>query len=544
MRKEFHTKLDGRRWSFSKITSELLESRDIANVDRFLYPIEEDLIPFEELRNIKEAAKIVIDGIKNNKSFFVYADTDTDGISAGTIMTRYLLNFNNGGSVTPYINQGKMHGLDYDAPCFHNKYDIVIIVDAIQTDTILYQELLKTGAQVIVLDHHDLVPSVLAIQKKIHLVSSMNDYDNPHLCGAGVTLKFCLYLDELMETGYAQDYYDLAACGICGDMMNVGVESLENRYICSKGFSNLINPAIEEIKGTYPMCSDTIAYSVAPLVNAANRMNRNWEALKLFLSEDEDEIHDLIDILKRCKESQNERVEKVYEQIEKQIKEQEDKKVMFFVLEDADNISGLVANKVLGEYQKPVIITQQTVDDDGEEVLSGSLRATGVDDFSKMVNKTRCAQAMGHSNAAGFSVKATNKEKFREKIEEQLKDVEFVQKADADIKLLEKQVTRELIKWLKLINKISGQGFPPITVLIEDVTNYEVGSMSQGKHTKITTPHMMFIKWNSHDWERIPLDASLSMIGTLDAGYIGRTYYYKMIMNDYKIDEKIDIDDI
>ena len=214
-----------------------------------------------------------------------------------------------------------------------------------------YQELLKTGAQVIVLDHHDLVPSVLAIQKKIHLVSSMNDYDNPHLCGAGVTLKFCLYLDELMETGYAQDYYDLAACGICGDMMNVGVESLENRYICSKGFSNLINPAIEEIKGTYPMCSDTIAYSVAPLVNAANRMNRNWEALKLFLSEDEDEIHDLIDILKRCKESQNERVERVYEQIERQIKEQEDKKVMFFVLEDADNISGLVANKVLGEYQ-------------------------------------------------------------------------------------------------------------------------------------------------------------------------------------------------
>lgn len=459
-------------------------------------------------------------------------------------MTRYLVNFEMGASVVPYINQGKAHGLDYEAPCFHEKFDIVIIVDSIQDDTILYEELLNQGCEVIVLDHHDIVPAVLAMQKRIHLVSSMNDYDNPYLCGAGVTLKFCLYLDLLMGTNYANEYYDLAACGICGDMMNVGPDSLENRYICQKGFSELKNKAIRLIKGTYPMCSDTVAYSIAPLINAANRTNKNWEALDLLLSEDDDEIAELITTLKNCKELQNERVDKIYEQIEQQVKTQKDNKVMFFVLEDAENISGLVANKILGEYQRPVIITQKTVNEDGEEVYSGSLRATGVEDFSKMVNKTRVAKAMGHSNAAGFIVSSQNKEKFQEKIEKQLENVEFVQKADADIKLSQKQITSELIVWLQTLNKISGQGFPPVRVLIEDVTDYEVGYMSNGKHTKITTPYMMFIKWNSRDWEDLPSDASLSMIGTLDQGPIGRKFYKKMIMSDYKVEEKISLDEI
>ena len=544
MKKLWKAKLDGRKWSFTKITEELLKYREIFDLDRFLYPTEEDFVPFENFENIKEAAKIVINGIKNNKSFFIYYDVDTDGLTAGAIMTRYLVNFDNGSTITPYINKGKEHGLNQNAPCFKEKYDIVIIVDAMQDDPFLYEELLRMGSEVVVLDHHDIPKSILLMQKRIHLVSSMNEYPNPYLSGAGVTLKFCLYLDSLMETDYAQEYYDLAACGICADMMNVGPEAMENRYICQRGFSNLKSVALAKIKGTYPFNSETVSFSVAPLVNAANRMDQNWDALNLFLTDDESEINDYIYNLKQCRERQNGKIEKVYSQIEKQIEEQKDNKVMFFVLKDADNISGLVANRVLEELKRPVIITQERTDENGEIVYSGSLRATGVEDFSKMVNKTECGKAMGHSNAAGFTVTKANKEKFQKRIEQQLENVEFVQEAAADIKLLQNQVNQELINWFQTINKISGQGFPPLKVLIEDVVDYEVGSMSDGKHTKITTKTMMFIKWNSRDWENIPHEASLSMIGKLDSGYIGRKYYWKMIMDDYKVEDRIDIDDI
>lgn len=447
--------------------------------------------------------------------------------------------------ITPYINEGKAHGLTLSAPCFDKKYDIVIIVDSIQTDVVLYNKLLDMGSEVIVLDHHDIVTSVLMMQKKINLISSMNEYGNPHLCGAGVALKFCLYLDKLLEKDYAKDYFDLAACGICGDMMNVGPESMENRYICTTGFERLVSKAIMKIKGSYEMTSTTVAFSIAPLVNAANRMNRNWAALGMFLVDDEEEINECIDQLKRCREQQNAIVDKVYAQVEEQAKSQENKKMMFFVLEDADNISGLIANRVLNQYKRPIVITQEGVNEaTGEEQYSGSLRAVGVDDFSKMVNKTRYAKAMGHSNAAGFTMAKKNKEKFLEKIEKQLENTEFQQSAIIDIQLSQRQINKELICWLKMINRISGQGFPPINVMIADIEDYEVGYMSKGKHTKIETPYMLFIKWNSNDWEYIDDDMSLSAYGTLDQGFLGRTFYHQMIMTDYKLEEKIDIDDI
>lgn len=545
MQKIWKPMLDGRKWSLGKIINSILNQRGIVNQDRFLYPIEEDMLPLDSFLNIKSAADVVINGIKNKNSFFIYYDSDADGVTSGAIMTRYLRNH----SVQPevYINNGKQHGLKYEAPCFKKKYDIVIIVDSIETEPYLYEELLNLGTKIVVLDHHDLVPSTLAMQKRINLVSSMNEYENPHLCGAGVTLKFCLYLDCLLGTNYAEQYYDLASTGICADMMNVGPESMENRYICYRGFDKVNNLAIKKINGGYVMNSTAVAFGIAPLVNAANRMNKNWDALKLFLSDDEEEIDGLIKSLKYYKEKQNDKVDEIFAQIKEQAKSQEDKKVMFFVIdnvEDSAGVSGLLANKVLGQYQRPVVITQETVDQSGEEVYSGSLRATGVEDFSKMVNKTRYAKAMGHSNAAGFIAKKKNIDKFKDKIEEELKDVEFKQYATVDIQLTQRQISKELINNLSALNRISGQGFQPISVMIEDIDDYEVGYMSGGKHTKITTPYMMFIKWNSDDWETIPDDASIAAIGTLEQGYIGRKFYYKMIMNDYRIDERIDLDDI
>ena len=545
MIKKWQAKLDGRKWSQNKIMSEILKERGIMNLDRFLYPVEEDLLPLEDLNNIKEAAKIFLEGISNQKKFFVYYDTDNDGIASGTIITRYLSQLTDEANITPYINEGKAHGLKYVAPCFSQKYDIVIIVDSIETDTILYEELLNMGTQIIVLDHHDLTPSVLAMQKTIHLVSSMNEYDNPDLCGAGVALKFCLYIDTLLGTNYADNYYDLAACGICADMMSVGFDALENRYICYRGFSEVKNKAIKKINGSYEMNSTAVSFGIAPLINAANRMNQNWNAMKLFLSDNDEEISDLIKGLKGCREKQNLKVNELYSQIEEQAKEQENNKVMFFVIDDSDNMSGLLANKALGQYQKPIIITQELTDENtGEQIYSGSLRASGVDDFSKMVNKTRYAKAMGHSNAAGFTMQKKNKEKFTKKIEEQLASIEFEQNVVVDIQLTQKQVDKELVAWLKKLNKISGQGFTPITVMIEDIDDYIVDSLSGGRHTKIITPYMLFIKWNSNDWEFIPDDMSLSAIGTLDQSYFGKKFHLQMIMDDYRIEERIDLDEI
>ena len=71
MQKIWKPLLDGRKWSLGKIMNSILNERGIINQDRFLYPIEEDLLPLDSFVNIKQAADVVTSGIKNKNSFLV-----------------------------------------------------------------------------------------------------------------------------------------------------------------------------------------------------------------------------------------------------------------------------------------------------------------------------------------------------------------------------------------------------------------------------------------------------------------------------------------
>ena len=59
-----------------------------------------------------------------------------------------------------------------------------------------------------------------------------------------------------------------------------------------------------------------------------------------------------------------------------------------------------------------------------------------------------------------------------------------------------------------------------------------------GKHLKLIADEgrLLYIKWNFHsDWEQF--DGPVSVIGTLDSGFFGRTYYRQLIMNDFVVDK-------
>jgi hypothetical protein len=103
-------KINGKNMDNFEIVDAILDSRNIDDVGAFLKPTEEDLIPFEKLKNIDKAYEIIDDGITLGEKFLVLADTDVDGVSAGAIMTRYLMKA--GADVDVTINEGKAHGLE------------------------------------------------------------------------------------------------------------------------------------------------------------------------------------------------------------------------------------------------------------------------------------------------------------------------------------------------------------------------------------------------------------------------------------------------
>ena len=530
--KNWNIKIDGRDMDQVEIVEALMESRGIENYNKFLNPTEDAMIPFEKMQGLEEGCQIVLDTIANNGKFIVHFDVDQDGCSSGTIMTRYLLNYTD--KVSTVINEGKKHGVeDFDLNLLDDNTTL-IVVDSLNNDPEVYRRILSTGAKLCVIDHHLIEQRLLDANLPFCLISSANNYPNPALSGAGVVFKFCQYIDSVEWNDYADEYWDLATAGIIADMCDISEQSPENRYICYMGFNNQKNLAISKINGSFGFDAKAVSFGLAPLVNSANRMNENDKTMRLFLSDDAKEVNTLIRDLKKCKEKQNDIVAEQMEELISQGDRQLDKKCMYFFMDADAEVAGLMGNKLLERYQRPLFVLKQK---DKEYV--GSMRAIGVENFLQIVNDTNIGKCMGHELAAGAFIPIDRFEEFQGIIEDVLKDVEFSQTIDIDIQLDNEQITDTLIRQIKDINKISGSGFPPITVMVGEVSDYEIGDMSKGKHLKIMTPNVTFIKWNFSDWDDMwdLEDKEFYGVGQLDSGFFGRTYYRQLILNDFKFED-------
>lgn len=529
MKKKWNIKIDGRDMDSGEIIDSILESRGIDDVAEFLHPSEDDMLPLEDLKNIEKAAQTILDGIDNNKTFYVHYDVDVDGCSSGSIAARYLEYL--GADVYIGINHGKEHGIELLDPYCIGGADIVWIVDSIQTSIEPYEELLNMGIQIIITDHHLVSPELCEEMEKrgIILVSSAVDYGNPDLSGSGVTWKLCKMIDELNLDDYADNLIDLAATGLVSDMCSMA--SMENRAICNKAFNNLQNPGIKKINGSYAFVARNISFGVAPKINAANRVDKNELAMNVFLSDDEDEIAEIVKGLNNCRTEQNKIVDKIMPSLQKQAENQLDNKVMFFFIpnDTEASVSGLIGNKLLEQFQRPLFILKKN----GEE-YSGSMRAVGVRSFKEYCDATGIGTCAGHENAAGFSVSIDMFEQFKTAILNALKDVEFVSETSADIQLNATQITGDLIKKLNTLNRISGTGFEPITVMIE-IYDYTVSNMSNGKHLKIIDNNtgMIFVKWNYNgNWD---FSGTFKAIGTTELVHYGKNSYFQLTIQDFQV---------
>ena len=71
------------------------------------------------------------------------------------------------------------------------------------------------------------------------------DYPTKSLSGVGMVLKFCQYIDQLLDKDYSNYFYDLAAFGIIADVMDV--RDFETREIIKRGTKNVHNKLFYEI---------------------------------------------------------------------------------------------------------------------------------------------------------------------------------------------------------------------------------------------------------------------------------------------------------
>jgi single-stranded-DNA-specific exonuclease len=436
-------------------------------------------------------------------------------------------------NVKHLINTGKKHGITSRDTTEYDDIDILIVVDSLDENYDIYSQIKEKGIEIVILDHHKFVD----YPDDAILISSAKNYLNKNLSGSGVVWKFCYYLDCLSSTQYSKNLLDLAACGILADVCDMSENSPENRYLVNCGLNNLQNAGLKAILGNYSFSSQSVLWSIAPLVNAANRTGNNQLAVDLFLCDDKKQLKKIVTQLKDIKAEQDEIVKNSFGIVEMQIKQNNidaDKVIYGFVPEY--EYAGLIATKVANKYNKPCIIFHNPNEDN--ENLKGSIRGFGVEDFGKDINSTQLAQCFGHENAAGIVCKKSNLNNLISAINAKYQKVVFTLQTDVDLLLKFSDISEELIQELEKINMLSGKNFKPITICMTDVEIYNPTQM-QNKHTKFNYYDLSFIKWNDielyHKISEKTLGHSMivDVIGELQISYFAGKKQLQLIISDY-----------
>ena len=423
--------------------------------------------------NLRAAAALALQTVKANKRMVVIVDCDCDGYTSAAILINYLYDIfptyiqNN---LSYYMHDSKQHGLSdcIDWLLTVDNLGLVWCPDSSSNDYNEHKRLKDAGINVIVLDHHD---ADHISENAIIINNQLSDYPNKSFSGAGVTWQFCRYFDKLLKTDNADQYRDLVALGLDADMMSL--TSIETKHLITSGLARPRNPFIVTIadKNSFSLKGKLtpigVAFYIAPFVNSMTRSGTIEEKQLLFESmlkhcafkvlpstkrghapgETETLVEQAVRVATNVKNRQTKAQDDFLDTIETMIHRDNllGHKVLLFCLEPGQvdkNIAGLVANKIMAKYQRPVcMLTKTTTVEQGEKLdlpwdewetvehvsYAGSARGcdkTGVTDFKSICLETGyCNYAEGHPGAFGLSINQENIMDFLEKTDILLEDI-------------------------------------------------------------------------------------------------------------------------
>lgn len=392
---------------------------------------------------LKAGVKMLIDHINAEHDIFFVVDSDVDGFTSSAILINYIYELLPNFALNHIqwgLHPGKGHGLaDFIDTLEKSNYSLVVCPDSATNDVEQIERLHNRNIDVLILDHH---LSEVPFSPYAVTINSQYHGNNKFLSGAGVVLKFCQYIDKLMDTNIANKFKDLAAVGLQSDMMSITDIEIKEMIFEGLHAENIVNPFIHAIckKNEFAMTKAdyavspyndlavspmAISFFCTPLLNAVCRSGTQEEKELTFkamltmcafveipstkrghkLGEMETVLVQMTRQITNIKNRQERAVTAGMEMLEAAAANMMDRKVFVFTLEPEDmepNIRGLCANKLMAKYQRPIVVATRL--EDG--TYAGSMRgytATGIDNFKEVAEKSQyCTQVIGHENAAGI----------------------------------------------------------------------------------------------------------------------------------------------
>ena len=462
-----------------KIIARILLNRGIESyelAEKFFRPKWKDLYDPFLMRDMEKAVERIIYAIEQRERIFVYGDYDVDGVTAVSLLYLFLKKL--GSEVFFYIPDRLQEGYGLSKPGIQYASSVgaglLISVDCGITgveEVAMAQEL---GIDVIISDHHEpgekLPPAIAILDPK----REGCPYPFKELAGVGVAYKLIQAVSRKLGLGEEvhREYIDLVALGSAADIVPL-VD--ENRVLVKKGlekinrFDRIGIKALVESAGLSGRQIGTgqIVFMLAPRINAVGRLGNAERAVRLLITDSEQQAKNIASILesenRNRKNIDEETFQQAMELMESSFDPQSDRAVVLAHEGWHPGVIGIVASRIAEWVYRPTIMIAV---EDG--VGKGSARSIANFDIYSAIKK--CEKYLtafgGHKYAAGLTIEPDKIDAFREEFKkvatEMLKDEGLVQtfKVDADINLSE--ITDKIVRILNEFAPFGPQNMRPV----------------------------------------------------------------------------------
>ena len=527
----------------------------INEIDHYLNTTDNDILEPTLISNIEEGAKMLIKHISQNDKVLIQIDSDCDGYTSAAVLMNYLNCLFPGfvqNNILYRIHTGKQHGLIPET--IPEGVKLVIAPDSSSNDYEEHRQLKEQGIDVLVIDHHE---ADKISEDACVINNQLCDYPTKSLSGVGMVYKFCSYLDQCGNNDYADQFLDLVALGLVADMMDL--RDFETRHLVTRGLEQIRNPYFKGMvkRNEYSLRDGItpigVAFYIAPYVNATIRMGTQDEKLMLFESMLDYRGYELIPSTKRgCKGQMETRVEQACRNctnikskqtkardaslntIERIIEEKNllENKILVVKLNPEHatdkNLTGLIANQLMSKYQRPVLLLNKIINEDGTVSWEGSGRGydkSKFDNLREFLNESNLTMyAEGHANALGAGIKDELFEEFINYSNQALDKFDFTPCYKVDFIFNGGDFRGKDIIEIANLKSLWGQGVEEPYIVIEHINvykdNLQLMSKDKSPTLKITLPNgtsLIKFKSSNEEYEKL-----YSELGCVTINVVGR----------------------
>ncbi len=520
----------------STILAQLLLSRGIDSVSKindFLNPLKMNITSPYAFSDMEKVVSRIKKAVDNEENITVYGDFDADGITSCAVLYKTLKQI--GANVDFYLpdRETESHGLNTKALIniiSKKKSKLIITVDCAISDVKEVQFANGFKTDIIITDHHeapDELPPAFAIlnpKAKDALVEDLTVEELEslnYLAGVGVAFKLsCALLESFGDIDFIDEILPLVAVGTVADLVPL---LGENRCFVQMGLSHIRASkhlgidSLLKVAGVSKIDSansETIAFSIAPRLNASGRLGSAELAFRLLVSDEISVVNDCAAELNEMNSQRQSLCDETYLEAVAMIDslgESSGSSIILFNEEWHIGIIGIVASKLIEKYNKPVFL--MTKDSPDSSVIRCSCRSiSGINVYDVLSMHSDCFLGFGgHYMAAGFSFdeKIISFTTFKTRLDASIKEVtigmDLTPIVNIDMELSPEDVSHGLISEISKMEPFGAQNQPPLFSLTNlRLSQYKMMGQN-ANHLKMflmgeSSQIFECVKWNYPDF--------------------------------------------